>query len=603
MKPTIQLMAAAPADLLPLVAGVGGLILVIAVALLVARARKKPAIPAGFEPAPRRLADASRSAEIAAAKPPAPATATTAAPAEASRSAEITAAREEARAKITTPAPVQAPPAAQPAPPQAPALKAASLDAPGPSVNSFIFALSGVRPDAPTRSAYDDAPAKPARPPLPTAEDGADSAPLLAMPANMAALPSPAQDAYTPSFNSLLFNLGDVDPSKKLAAPAPAPTPTQASAPKPPAMTVVDSFEVPEDELGGLGLSFDSLAFGLQEGAPSEPPVQRPAAKNARPPEVVAAPAPLLSDPSDFFGGMGGGLVMPAMSAEEPRTPAELPSAKAAAAPQPRLLGGIASMMSPFGAGEPDDEPGRFDVEGVAPDLKLADLSDMFGMLPDAPPRADRATDLPSSAADLQSMMTGTMMGDPARALAAPQTPAPQASTAPRAEETRPRASTPRAAMGVLRRGKASADEEPLADEPTSAGDAAYAAREAFIRMPTRPAIPNPTSGPGARPPEQRQMTPLRSVPNKVMRLSMRSSRHGGVPTTSEDEIMRLYREFLQALKACGQQGGALMSFDVFREKIRIRRDKVRQKHGIYALSMEILIKDGRPLIEIRPRG
>jgi hypothetical protein len=223
----------------------------------------------------------------------------------------------------------------------------------------------------------------------------------------------------------------------------------------------------------------------------------------------------------------------------------------------------------------------------------------MFGMLPDAPQRDDRGADLPTSAADLQSMMTGTMMGDPARALAAPQTPAPA-----RAEETRARTSTPRAAMGVLRRGKASADEAPLADEPTAAGDtASEVAREAFIRMPTRPAVPNPTSGPNTRPPEQRQMTPLRSVPNKVMRLSMRSSRHGGVPTTSEDEIMRLYREFLQALKACGQQGGALMSFDVFREKIRIRRDKVRQKHGIYALSMEILIKDGRPLIEIRPRG
>ena len=230
MNPTIPLMAAAPADLLPLVAGVGGLILVIAVALLVARARKKPALPADFEPAPR-LADASRSAEIAAAKPPTSA----AAPAEASSSAEIIAA--PARAKIATPAPVQTP-APQPAPPQAPALKAASLDAPGPSVNSFIFALSGVRPDAPTRSAYDDAPAKGERPPLPTAEE-ADSAPMLSMPANMAALPSSAQDAYTPSFNSLLFNLGDVDPSKKQAAPAPA-TP-QASAPKPPAMTRMTS--------------------------------------------------------------------------------------------------------------------------------------------------------------------------------------------------------------------------------------------------------------------------------------------------------------------------------------------------------------------------
>jgi hypothetical protein len=533
----LSLYAALPLEMPLILGGVGGLIIVIIAALLVFKRRGQPdALDESFEPTPllppRADAAASRSGER-----PIP-------HADASRS-------EQRPLQTADAAPSAAPALPQPAPelpqaperPQAPELSA-PLGAPGLSFNSLLFALGDMRSDAPTRSAYDaPEPGPKERPPLP-GMDAPDDGPLLSMPASLASGPSlgasAAQEPYVPSFNSLVFNLADIDPDH--APPARASSP--AAAPEPDRGTEVDAFEVPMGELGGLGLSFDSLAFGLQEGQLSDPPVSR------------AAPAPAPTTHDDLFSGMGGFNA----PAPEPKR-----------APEPRLLGGIAAMMSPFGAGEPEEAPGRFDVEGIAPQMKIDELSGMFDMLPDT--GADPLS-APHDAEELQAQMTGTMMGAPL--------------------SERPAAPPRRSPMGVLRRGRQAQEEErALSDEPTAAGDTAHAA---FVRMPTRPDIR------AQRPPE-RHMTPLRAAPNQLMQLSMRSSTHMSNHTASEDEIARLYREFLQALKACGQHGGALMSFDVFCEKIRHRRDKVRKKHNVTALSMEILIKDGRPLIEIRPRA
>jgi hypothetical protein len=401
-----------------------------------------------------------------------------------------------------------------------------------------MFALGGLTPESPNAAAPEAQAELPSsRPTLPGMGALSLDGPLLAMPASLS---SPAEQEpaapYTPSFNSLMFNLSDMERAGSAAATGEAMGLAPAAA--------QDEQDAP------IGLSFDSLAFGLQEGAPDAPAQRSAAARTAEP--VAEAPMLTANDLFDAFG----------------------------AAPAPRLMEGIALTMSPFGAGQPGDAPGRFDVSGEEAGLEVEALGALFGSAPE-PAQSPAANDADALAA----LMTGTMMGSPSKA---------------HEDATR---EAPRAAMGVFKKSKPLPARQrtpraALADEVTAVGDTEDAA---FVRMPTRPALPTPAAVKLARPPE-RQMTPLRSVPNKVMQLSMRSSTHASAPTTSEDEIARLYREFLQALKACGQQSGALMSFDVFREKIRQRREKIRQKHGSHALAMEILIKDGRPLIEIRPR-
>lgn len=280
------------------------------------------------------------------------------------------------------------------------------------------------------------------------------------------------QDAYTPSFNSLMFNLADME--------------RQGAAQREDAPEAPDALEVP-DAPEEAGLSFASFADAM--GTPDAPP----------------------------------DLPSPADRVQSGRT-----------------LGQVA-QTSPFGAGEPG-EPGRFEVDGLDGQLSLDALASMMG------------------APDLQE--SSDYMSDPL--------PVPRAQTLPQPAgfdedpRTRPKLQLTRTLASSMLD----------ADEPAS-------------------------SPPALRTTPERHMTPRRATPNDLLQLSVRSSAFDEVVLT-EDDIQRLYQEFIMALRSCGRSG-VVVEYEAFSDKIRQRRERVRQRHGVHHLDMEVLIQDGKPRIEIRP--
>ena len=93
-------------------------------------------------------------------------------------------------------------------------------------------------------------------------------------------------------------------------------------------------------------------------------------------------------------------------------------------------------------------------------------------------------------------------------------------------------------------------------------------------------------------------MTPRRDAPNDVLQMSRKLS-IDDFSVRTEDEIMRLYRDFLSALRAQGQN--PVIDFHVVAQKSQEQRSSVRQTYGVQALEMLVAFEDGRTCIRIHP--
>jgi hypothetical protein len=105
----------------------------------------------------------------------------------------------------------------------------------------------------------------------------------------------------------------------------------------------------------------------------------------------------------------------------------------------------------------------------------------------------------------------------------------------------------------------------------------------------TRRVNPEPTPEAGRVP--TRDLRPERTRPK----------RRRPDPTTTQDDISRLYAEFLAAVRLCNRP---LPRIDArtFAARIQRQRELARQKHATRDLKMHVKVVDDRPVIFIRPR-
>ena len=286
---------------------------------------------------------------------------------------------------------------------------------------------------------------------------------------------------------------------------------------------------------------------------------------------------------------------------------AHLESVAAPQAPSsPRVLEQIASQ-SPFGALgrglKPQPQPApRLQIDGEEP-LRGMDLNS-FGALfgeaaQQAPPLLEPAPQ--ARPHDRPTRELPLMPPSPSASEPAPHAitrPGPDPGFSRSTERTSKRANL---MSKLAKRSEADVqDDSPL--EPLSAPPSAHAANAAppeATRSTKRSGILKPVALKGMTL-QRHTMTPQRAVPNQVMQLSMRSSIREEPQVMSEDAIQRLYREFLFALRSCGKS--AVVDYDAFAAKVRERRAKLKQRHNVSDLLMEVQIKDGKASIEIRPR-
>jgi hypothetical protein len=91
-------------------------------------------------------------------------------------------------------------------------------------------------------------------------------------------------------------------------------------------------------------------------------------------------------------------------------------------------------------------------------------------------------------------------------------------------------------------------------------------------------------------------------VPTRDLRPERtRPKRRRPDPTTTQDDISRLYAEFLAAVRLCNRP---LPRIDArtFAARIQRQRELARQKHATRDLKMHVKVVDDRPVIFIRPR-
>ena len=91
-------------------------------------------------------------------------------------------------------------------------------------------------------------------------------------------------------------------------------------------------------------------------------------------------------------------------------------------------------------------------------------------------------------------------------------------------------------------------------------------------------------------------------VPTRELRPEhTRLKRRKPSATTTQDDITRLYAEFLAAVRLCNRP---LPRIDAktFAARIRRQRELARQKHETDKLKMHVKVVDDRPVIFIRPR-
>ena len=91
-------------------------------------------------------------------------------------------------------------------------------------------------------------------------------------------------------------------------------------------------------------------------------------------------------------------------------------------------------------------------------------------------------------------------------------------------------------------------------------------------------------------------------VPTRELRPERtRPKRRRPDPTTTQDDIPRLYAEFLAAVRQCNRPLPRIDS-KTFAARIQRQRELARQKHETDKLKMHVKVVDDRPVIFIRPR-
>ncbi len=89
-----------------------------------------------------------------------------------------------------------------------------------------------------------------------------------------------------------------------------------------------------------------------------------------------------------------------------------------------------------------------------------------------------------------------------------------------------------------------------------------------------------------------RDLRPKRPSPQRLKAMSV---------TTTQDDISRLYAEFIAAVRLCNRP---LPRIDAktFASRIQRQRELARKKHATQHLKMHVEVVDDRPVIFIRPR-
>lgn len=106
---------------------------------------------------------------------------------------------------------------------------------------------------------------------------------------------------------------------------------------------------------------------------------------------------------------------------------------------------------------------------------------------------------------------------------------------------------------------------------------------------------------------QTRQLDPRSDLPlEQTVRVPVLSDRAGhpsainSRSSSSESEILRIYRDFIIAMHRCRVRKQPI-SFHKFSQKLTQQRQQVRQKHPQKPLVMKVKIVDGKPVISIRP--
>jgi hypothetical protein len=81
-----------------------------------------------------------------------------------------------------------------------------------------------------------------------------------------------------------------------------------------------------------------------------------------------------------------------------------------------------------------------------------------------------------------------------------------------------------------------------------------------------------------------------------------RRARPADEHVNSEDEILRLYRDFVIVMHRC-QVVERPIDFGKFSERVSKQRRMAREKYGSNALVMEVKVSAGKPFISIKPRS
>ncbi|MEM1347636.1 MAG: MXAN_5187 C-terminal domain-containing protein [Myxococcota bacterium] len=360
---------------------------------------------------------------------------------------------------------------------------------------------------------------------------------------------------YTPSFDSVVFALSEVDPDAELSEPE-RPAPPQARA-EPPARVEVAA----QASAGHVGL------FAEVNASPEQ------------------APTPANEDEKEYTPSFDSLLInLSAMGGADDAAP---PAPQAVLSPRPAPV-----TVRVEGA---KAEPARATPDVMVQEIKGAgglggEIS--FGSLisafdTSAPPEEEPAPSAELEPADTSAPMPAPELRDDE--LSAVEVPEPVAAAD---SGTHPKlgfrvpvhvdlAEELRLAQEV------SKPPEPKLNVFEKQEEKTRKRKNLLVRLPDPP------------PTKKRVLTPRRDVPEQVVQLSVRSSRRGDEDTMSQHDIQRLYQEFMAALRRCGTI--QTVDFELFSERVKLKRERVRRKYKTSQLDMKVLVEEGKARIKIRP--
>jgi hypothetical protein len=242
------------------------------------------------------------------------------------------------------------------------------------------------------------------------------------------------------------------------------------------------------------------------------------------------------------------------------------------------------AAVSPFGGkGDPDCEPGEWNLE-VDPSISsIDDLASSFG--------SDINAESPAQKRSSQGLFD---IDDEPNPVGLEEHTASYSETATMAVPTRTQGSST-----LARERTESAAEAEKKGRLRVPKESLVASRMGIIGRGTKPETP--ADGPGDRLRKGNASSDPATRTRRVDSGKLDRIRRSSV-VDSETEIQRLYGQFLDQIGG-RRAANSVMDYKKFQKVVEENRRRVREKYGVDAVEMSVEVESGRPKIIIRPAG